>query len=127
MEGVTKILDLYKTKRKREPIKIKEGREICNMKTVLGARVYKNRTRAMAFRQKEICPLCNLGFTEGNPPTFDHQSGRGAAGAWRDDRLEIDGKWHNAAVHESCNVKKGSKRYHWKDGKYVPMEVGPLW
>lgn len=49
--------------------------------------------------------------------TFDHQVPR----IDQDDRIEVDGNWHNAAVHLRCNTKKGSKRYHWLNGKYVPV------
>jgi hypothetical protein len=40
--------------------------------------------------------------------TFDHENGRSAGK--RDDRIEIDGKPINAAVHKSCNSARGSTR-----------------
>jgi hypothetical protein len=55
-------------------------------------------------------------------PTFEHQDGRGAGGGHRDDRIEIDGQWNNAAVDPDCNISKGSKRYTWFQGKYQPVE-----
>jgi hypothetical protein len=52
---------------------------------------------------------------------MDHQGGRGSGGGIRDDRTVVDGEWHNAAVHGICNTRKGSKRYSWLNGKYVPV------
>jgi hypothetical protein len=42
--------------------------------------------------------------------TFDHAAGRGLGGFKRDDRIEVDGHWQNAAVCWSCNGFKGSRR-----------------
>jgi hypothetical protein len=52
---------------------------------------------------------------------MDHQDGRGHGGGIRDDRTIVNGEWHNAAVHGICNTRKGSKRYRWVNGKYVPV------
>lgn len=60
----------------------------------------------MAKRQGGLCGLCGLPMTE---PTFDHEFGRGMGGARRDDRIEINGMWINAAVHWKCNGEKGSR------------------
>lgn len=92
------------------------GREVCKTHTAEGQREYKRRTDAMQKRQGGHCALCMwyLGVT------FDHQSGRGSGGSHRDDRIEIGGGWHNAALCYNCNAGKGSKRYHWLDGHYVP-------
>jgi hypothetical protein len=81
-------------------------------------REYKRRTQAMAERQNNECAICRKWLTV---PTFDHQWGRGHGGAFRDDRIELDGEWFNAALCPDCNHLKGSRRYHWKDGKYVPI------
>jgi len=53
---------------------------------------------------------------------FDHQNGRGSGGGHRDDRIAIDGLFYNAALCHDCNTEKGSKRYEWRDGKYVPSK-----
>lgn len=108
---------------KRSPIKNRTptvktflcGREVCQP-TAAGRREYKSRTDAMQKRQGGRCALCPwyLGMT------FDHQDGRGSGGGHRDDRIEIDGKWHNAALCIQCNGLKGSRRYHWIDGIYIP-------
>jgi hypothetical protein len=45
--------------------------------------------------------------------TFDHEAGRGMGGAKRDDRIEVDGKRKNAAVHFGCNAAKGSRKVHY--------------
>lgn len=92
------------------------GREVCQDNSA-GDREYKARTDAMQKRQGGHCALCPwyLGVT------FDHQDGRGAGGGHRDDRIEIDGKWHNAALCHTCNMAKGSRRYSWQDGKYLPV------
>jgi hypothetical protein len=86
----------------------KDGREICR-KTPLGRALYRQRTLAMAFRQKWRCALCGKPMSE-DDVTFDHQDGRGMGGSRRDDRIEIDGKRFNAAAHEKCNGEKGSRR-----------------
>lgn len=101
-------------KRKREHVKVyPDGREVC---TAAGYREYMSRRDAMAVRQNGRCALCgDYMFFQ----TFDHERSRG--GGKRDDRIEVDGKWQNAAVHFECNTRKGSKRYAWVNGKYVPV------
>ena len=63
----------------------------------------------MAERQGWLCGLCRLTMS-GFDVTFDHESGRGMGGGKRDDRIDVDGKRQNAAVHFSCNAAKGSRR-----------------
>lgn len=92
-----------------------DGREVCQ-KGVAGNREYKRRIEEMRERQECHCAICSRTIAIG---TFDHQSGRGNSGSNRDDRIEIYGKWHNAALCYGCNSDKGSKRYHWLDGSYV--------
>lgn len=96
-----------------------DGREICSDAE------YKRRTGIMAERQGHRCAICHRSLF-GYRPSFDHESGRGAGGGNRDDRLwHEDGKtWCNAALCIPCNGEKGSKRYHWVDGKYVPKLKG---
>lgn len=96
-----------------------DGRERCLVQTAAGNREYKARTDAMQKRQSGHCALCPwyLGVQ------FDHQDGRGSGGGHRDDRIEIDGEWYNAALCLGCNTEKGSRRYHWRDGKYVPSKA----
>jgi hypothetical protein len=103
-------------RRKREAVKVyPDGREVCS-DTTEGKREYQSRLFEMERRQGFECALCpNDMFL-----TFDHQAGRGHGGGHRDDRILVDGEWQNAALCYHCNHMKGSKRYHWKDGKYVP-------
>lgn len=112
---------------KREPVKIyPDGREVCDCRTRKGCLEYHSRTAAMERRQHYLCAICGVGrkwFT------FDHQNGRGMGGAIRDDRIEINGEWFNAALCVSCQSLKGSRRYHWikENGqmKYVPQTPNP--
>ena len=79
---------------------------------------YKATLRYMTARQEGRCAICGriMGF-----PTFDHAAGRGMGGSKRDDRPDLDdGSPRNAAVCLSCNIEKGSRPYHWIDGKYIP-------
>lgn len=100
--------------------KFPDGREVCT-ETLAGKTEYKFRRTLMHERQHHICPLCGR-YLEEYLTTFDHESGRGLGGSHRDDRiLDDDGNWKNAAVHFSCNGDKGSQRYHWQDGQYLPV------
>lgn len=83
------------------------GREIC-ADTPAGRAEYRARTAAMAERQNGLCALCGLWM--GDDVTFDHERSRGMAGGFREDRIEIAGRWVNAAVHFRCNGNKGSRR-----------------
>jgi hypothetical protein len=74
----------------------------------------------MLERQGMACAIC------GSPliflwAEFDHQAGRGMNGAHRDDRILIGGEWHNSALCRPCNSVKGSRRYSWQDGQYLPV------
>ena len=86
----------------------KDGREICFHRTTSGRQDYKARTLAMAERQGWLCGLCGLAMTR-ETVTFDHEFGRGMGGARRDDRIEVNGWWFNAAVHYVCNSLKASR------------------
>jgi hypothetical protein len=95
-----------------------DGREYCTA-SASGLREYKARTYAMADRQEGRCAICGFHFDGWfGDPTFDHESGRTAG--HKDERIEVEGVWHNAALHYKCNSIKGSKKYAWVDGKYVP-------
>ena len=94
------------------------GREVCQ-DNAAGRRAYYLRTRHMAERQNQLCALCGKFMCD---VTFEHQEGRGMGSGFRDDRIEIDGKWFNAAAHSLCNRVKGSRRFHWVHGKYVERE-----
>jgi len=114
------MLACQKPKRvKRLPIVVfDDGREVCTA-TVQGWRIYKGRLYVMEVRQQFRCAICER--TEGSKMQFDHQDGRGHSGGRRDDRIEVDGQWKNAALCENCNLAKGSKRYAWLNGKYLPV------
>jgi len=80
--------------------------------------MYKATLEYMTRRQDGKCAICGriMGF-----PTFDHAAGRGMGGSKRDDRPNFDdGSPRNAALCWNCNALKGSKPYHWVDGKYIP-------
>lgn len=93
--------------------KYPSGREVCKDEKPAGRNEYRGRTLAMVQRQGWICALC--GATMGFDASFDHEHGRGMGGAKRDDRIEIEGQWQNAAVHIRCNTEKGSR--------YVPYVI----
>lgn len=86
----------------------RDGRQICSQ-TPAGRKEYRNRTLQMRTRQGCLCGLCGRWMQE-EDTTFDHEIPRGAGGANTDDRIEVDGKRKNAAVHWSCNSDKGSRR-----------------
>lgn len=100
-----------------------DGREVCNLRSSAGKVEYKARIVKMCDRQNQRCALCPFLMLIGDE-TFEHEEGRGMNGAHRDDRIEVDGEWKNAAVHYGCNGRKGSKRYHWLEGNYVPIVKG---
>lgn len=99
-----------------------DGREVCD-KTAKGKRKYALRTEAMAARQDYRCAIGGE-MLDLRDVQFDHEAGRGSGGGHRDDRIEIDGEWVNAAVCGACNGRKGSRRYSWQDGKYLPVNGG---
>lgn len=104
--------------RRREPVKVyPDGREVLDLNTAEGKRIYAIRRDEMGARQENMCAICRLWHCN---LFFDHQGGRGADAKHRDDRILVDGEWHNAALCWDCNTAKGSKRYYWEDGKYVP-------
>lgn len=83
-----------------------DGAEVCILDTHRGRTEYRARTWAMAERQRGLCADC--GKPMGDDVTFDHANGRGAGK--RDDRIEVDGRWQNAALHLRCNSSRGSRR-----------------
>lgn len=87
--------------------KYPDNREVCQNNTA-GDREYERRIQAMFERQDGVCCLCPR-FIEFSV-TFEHSDLRGAGGARRDDRIEIDGKPINGAAHFWCNSEKGSRR-----------------
>lgn len=102
----------------RKPVAVRvtrEGREIINKATAEGGREYRRRVLAMLERQFFRC--CLEGYAPGCPgwltaedATFEHEWGRGMAGAKRDDRIEYkNGIWVNGAAHALCNSWKGSR------------------
>jgi hypothetical protein len=95
-----------------------DGREICWGQD---PREYRRRTKEGGERQSWICclygyaPMCpgkmDWYYGEGMwKVTLEHEHGRGMNGGHRDDRMVIDGKWHNGAAHLVCNQWKGSRR-----------------
>lgn len=97
-------------------------REICNLNIKAGKGIYTLRIAQMVSRQRYCCAICGTSLNPFEAPEFDHEAGRGLGGAHRDDRIEVNGHWKNAAVHHFCNMMKGSKRYHWINGKYIPAK-----
>lgn len=114
------MLELYKKRlhRKPPPVMYPEGpngRQVCSPNAA-GRREYERRTKAVSDRQKGKCAICLL---VGAKLRLDHQDGRGHGGGHRDDRiLDEKGMWMNAGLCDFCNGCKGSKRYHWIEGKY---------
>jgi hypothetical protein len=82
-----------------------DGREVC-VNSKAGWVEYKRRVKVMLQRQGGRCCLCNRALSLGNS-TFEHQRRRGMGAAWRDDRIEKDGKDWNGAAHWVCNGEKG--------------------
>ena len=114
------MLQNYPKPAKRKPEPVTSETVVCP-DTILGNREYKMRIHAMWTRQDATCAYCRLTLRY-DEATFDHEAGRGLGGGHRDDRIEVDGRWHNAALHYACNGKKGSRRYRWQDGRYLPNE-----
>ena len=82
-----------------------DGREVCQDSRA-GYQEYKRRLIEMLKRQNYFCCLCGkkLYFADA---TFEHQRRRGMGAAFRDDRIEKDGKDFNGAAHWICNVERG--------------------
>ena len=105
------IASAPKKRRKLVAVKtFRDGREVCNMESAEGRREYRQRLVAMCRRQGWNCSECGQPMHQGNPPTFDHEAGRGMGGGHRDDRIVRDGKPYNSAMHWLCNSMKGSRR-----------------
>lgn len=102
------MLQCYQSRRKRlVPIfRMKDGKEICNLDSAEGKREYRRRTLEMRTRQNELCLWCGEWMPE-NDSTFDHEFGRGAGK--HDDRVTVNGRQQNAALHGQCNGDKGSR------------------
>jgi hypothetical protein len=96
-----------------------DGREVC-ANTHAGFTEYRARLAVMEIRQGGRCAL-STGNCSGTL-FFDHESGRGFSAAIRDDRIEVNGEWHNAALCYHHNSLKGSRRYKWVNGSYLPVE-----
>lgn len=97
-----------------------DGREVCT-KTRLGKLEYDARRVAMWIRQGGKDAITGE-WVDVNVAQFDHEAGRGHGGGHRDDRiLNEDGSWKNAVLSPANNTLKGSKRYHWENGGYVPV------
>lgn len=77
------------------------------MQTICGMVEYRQRTLLMRSIQKDLCGLCGHWMSE-EEATFDHEDGR--TGGKYDDRIFVDGKRKNAAVHKLCNGDKGSRK-----------------
>ena len=105
------------------PVEVRDdGKEIC-ADTPKGREEYRLRTLKMGDRQKGICRWCELPMYYGDC-SFDHDNGRTKGN--RDDRIEIDGRETNAAVHPQCNAERGSSRIltrkewlKWKTNKRI--------
>lgn len=91
-----------------------------NLKSKEGRKIYADRTFQMASRQRFRCAICQhvqLGMQ------FDHEAGRGSGGGHRTDAItDAEGNWINAALCYNCNLWKGSKRYKWVNGQYLPTK-----
>jgi hypothetical protein len=125
---ITPLLKPGQIKRKSAAVLERGDREICNQSLRTGKLEYRRRVAEMVYRQDRRCALqishwCQKGngYLSIYSATFDHEAGRGLNGSHRDDRIEVDGQWQNAAVCEACNILKGSKRYHWRNSLYVPV------
>lgn len=98
-----------------------DGKEICVTAMIMGRKEYRTRTLIMFTRQKGICRWCGFPMTW-ESATFDHDNGRTKGN--QDDRIEIDGRWQNAAVHGGCNAERGSirclTRAEWIASKLLP-------
>lgn len=110
-----------KERASKESVKVfPGGREVCQ-RNPGGHREYQNRLCDMVERQNDRCAICLKRFTEFLLPTFEHQDGRGSNGGHRDDRIWLaDGTPFNAALCSTCNTAKGSRRYHWIEGAFIP-------
>lgn len=97
-------------KRKRKPYVMdrRDGKEVCDKSTEGGRIEYRTRTLLMFRRQKGICRWCGMPMIW-ESATFDHDNGRTKGN--QDDRIEVEGRWQNAAVHGECNGERGSIRH----------------
>jgi hypothetical protein len=84
-----------------------DKRELCNFRTKRGAMIYRERTMQMAMRQDFLCRWCGFPMPLGSI-TFDHDHHR--TKSRQDDRIEVDGRWLNAAVHYACNGERSSRK-----------------
>lgn len=93
------------------PIKVyRDLREVCNLKSAEGRRIYARRVVEMAKRQSWNCCICHKPM-QWWEPTFEHSDLRGLGGGRRDDRIRAaNGRPMNGAAHGLCNSLKGSRR-----------------
>jgi hypothetical protein len=109
MKPSSKILSNHKRGSMSSGVKVyRDGREVC-LSTSAGTREYRKRVLMMWERQGGLCAICGH-LLRIEQATFDHERPRGLGGGFRDDRIELDGKPVNAAVHGFCNSQRGSKR-----------------
>lgn len=110
LRGNTPFSTIRRQPKKGLPLRVyNDDREVCNLDTVEGKRIYRTRVKTMLYRQKGLCCNCKktLDFSEA---TFEHEFGRGLGGSKRDDRIEINGQRINGASHPICNSERGSTR-----------------
>jgi hypothetical protein len=97
-----------------------DGREVCQGNAA-GKREYDARRVELWMRQDGLDAITGE-WVDVNVAEFDHQAGRGSNGGHRDDRIvDENGNWMNAMLSHKSNSLKGSTRYHWLNGKYVPV------
>lgn len=110
-----------------------DGREICDLRSPQGRKAYRDRIKQAGERQGWICclhgiaPMCtgkmDYQYGEGLlAVTLEHESGRGMGGSRRDDRMELDGRWHNGAAHMVCNQWKSSRRINYNEALQARAE-----
>jgi hypothetical protein len=98
----------------------RDGREVCE-KNAAGTREYRKRVLIMWERQGGLCAICGK-LLRIEQATFDHSRPRGMGAGFREDRIEIEGKPVNAAVHGLCNSLRGSKRTEYLISPAVPTD-----
>jgi len=96
-----------------------DGRQVCT-ETKRGREIYLARTIYLYVRQEGLCAICGK-WMHPYDASFEHEAGRGSGGSHRDDRTQFpDGRDMNAALCVKCNGEKGSRRFHWSHGRFIP-------
>jgi 5-methylcytosine-specific restriction endonuclease McrA len=94
-----------KKRKKHVGVKVlRDGREVCNLKTEAGRREYAIRRAAAWAMRFGFCAICEKPVPL-EEATVDHILPRGMGGGKRDDRLG-----NLQPAHWKCNVQKGSRR-----------------